>query len=79
MRILPDPTAEAVTAAPPMRLKLADLGGDVAARLTGSTLYLDPTATVEDQLFAIADAARFLATGWAEHGRRVRRLRAVTA
>ena len=44
MAILAHPTSNEQPAAPPLRLKLADLGGDLAARLTGTTLYLDPTA-----------------------------------
>ncbi len=49
------------------------------ARLRGHTLYVNPTATVEDQLWALEEAARYLRTGDRGHGRPVRHLRLVTA
>jgi hypothetical protein len=76
MHILTNTSSDALAAALPMRLRLAVLGGDLAARLTGSTLYSDPTATADDQPLAIAEAATFLATGQnPSTARRVRHLR----
>jgi hypothetical protein len=64
VHILPNPDAPADTPAPSLPLYLipAPLDGP-AAQLRGTVLYLDPSASRDDLLHPISEAAVFLATG----------------
>ena len=64
MHILPNPDAPADTPAQsiPLYILPAPLDGP-AAQLRGTVLYLDPSASRDDLLVAIEEAAVFLRTG----------------
>lgn len=70
-------TAPAPRPGPPLRLRLTDLGGGLVARLVGTTLYLDPACTADEQLAAIADAVNVLRGGRSTWARPVRHLAVV--
>lgn len=82
MHIVPDLPARADTAAPtstpiPFLMVPKDLGGSAAAlSRSGAILYLDPTASREDMLVAIEEAAVYLRTGDVGSATRVRHLAA---
>lgn len=58
----------------------AELHGNVAELdLAGTVLRVNIDSAPEDQLWAIADAVRYLQTGRASHGKPVRHLRVVTS
>lgn len=66
-------------AAPTIALTVlpADLGDNVAS-LTSGVLYVDTSAPVEDQLWAIGEAVRYLQEGRAASGHQRRHLSLVT-